>query len=200
MVAYNKWGDFAQGLTDLVVNNIPVYGPNGVFSAWYDTAGGTGTFLKFRLSGSFASVNDAKDYFFEFQTLYGDIYAYLPYGDATTINRVYNGRVNAPAYIHVSQLNSEAYDDGYYYGYIDGVAEGWQTGYDSGYQLGELDGYNRGFADGVRDNISVGWFRQFMSGFIGILDIELLPGIRLWHLVSFPLVLGALFLFLKIIK
>ena len=78
----------------------------------------------------------------------------------------------------------------YQYGYIEG--------YDRATVIEGKKEYNRGVNEGA--TITSSWLSTFFSGFSTILDTTLFGSIKLWHLVSFPLLLGAIFLVFKFIK
>lgn len=75
---------------------------------------------------------------------------------------------------------------------------GYKEGYDRATVIEGKKEYNRGINDGA--NITSSWLSTFLSGFSTILDTTLFGSIKLWHLVSFPLLLGAIFLIFKFIK
>lgn len=75
---------------------------------------------------------------------------------------------------------------------------GYKEGYDRATVIEGKKEYNRGINDGA--NITSSWLSTFLSGFSSILDTTLFGSIKLWHLVSFPLLLGAIFLIFKFIK
>lgn len=72
----------------------------------------------------------------------------------------------------------------------------YDLGYDDGYRDGERDGHENGYEDGYRDGEYVGSmtqpiFKLFNAVFRSIdtvLQTEVLPGIKLWYIVSIPLV------------
>ena len=80
--------------------------------------------------------------------------------------------------------------------YMEGFSDGEVYGYDNTYPIA----YDKGFTDGSNELISVNWLSSFLSGFGSILDKNILGSIKLWHLVAFPLLLGAVFLIFKFIK
>ena len=75
---------------------------------------------------------------------------------------------------------------------------GYKEGYDRATVIEGKKEYNRGINDGA--NITSSWLSTFLSGFSSILNTTLFGSIKLWHLVSFPLLLGAIFLIFKFIK
>ena len=78
----------------------------------------------------------------------------------------------------------------------------YQYGYKEGYERAkDIEGkkeYNRGVSEGA--TITTSWFSTFLGGFTQIFDVTLFGGIKLWHVVGFPLLLGAIFLIFKFIK
>lgn len=65
--------------------------------------------------------------------------------------------------------------------------------FDNGYQKGEEQGYQDGYAQGARDgknwqNVLVGTFDSIDS----VLNVEILPSIKLWYLVALPLIFAVL--------
>lgn len=75
---------------------------------------------------------------------------------------------------------------------------GYKEGYDRATVIEGKKEYNRGVSEGA--TITTSWFSTFLGGFTQIFDVTLFGGIKLWHVVGFPLLLGAIFLIFKFIK
>lgn len=101
-------------------------------------------------------------------------------------NMTYNAMI-PPLYYYVSLQyeirgfsHDEIYQRGYNDGYKDGEEEGYGNGYDDGYEEGEYYG-----------SMTQPIFKLFNAVFRtidNVLQTEILPGIKLWYLVSIPLV------------
>lgn len=101
-------------------------------------------------------------------------------------------------------------EDGYKTGYDDGVvdtedyyeeliipsvkSEYEEIGYNSGFAYGEEVGYNSGYNDGVvagsNDFNILNFIRSLFDLIWGVLDVEMLPNIKLIYIVAIPLVLS----------
>ena len=81
-----------------------------------------------------------------------------------------------------------------------GYRYGYKTGYEKATDIEGSKQYAKGLRDGSSTDISTTWFSSFLSGFASILNVTLFGSIKLWHLVSIPLLFGAIFLVFKFIK
>lgn len=79
------------------------------------------------------------------------------------------------------------YNNGKFIGIKEGYDKGWFYGYENGYADGEHDGYELGTEEGTTTgSILLSVFHSVGT----ILDIELLPNIKIGHFVLIPLVFG----------
>lgn len=82
----------------------------------------------------------------------------------------------------IEKLKSTSYTEGYTYGY--------DTGYDLGNTEGYDDGYIDGYDDGASGEINTTWVLSLMNTATSILNIEILPNIRIIYLVGAFIVLA----------
>lgn len=79
-------------------------------------------------------------------------------------------------------FNLTEYDEGYDAGY--------GSGYDTGYNNGKADGYASGFAAGASESLNFDWIRKVFYTVQDVLNIEILPNIKIGYLIGIPLVIA----------
>ena len=86
-------------------------------------------------------------------------------------------------------------------------SNGKQNGYDLGYQEGLLDNataFNEGYELGIGDNIIpkniIGWFRIVARGVQSVLDIEILPYMKVGYIISIPIMFGLILFIIRLVR
>lgn len=110
----------------------------------------------------------------------------------------------------ISTGDNEAYQEGYTDGYEDGQNDGYEEGYNAGEEYGEMigyengknDGYNMGYNDGLANTDLVDSAISLVRGVFGALDtilnIEIIPGLKLSIILLVPIVFGVVSFFLNL--
>lgn len=103
--------------------------------------------------------------------------------------------------IEASGFPKGFYDFGFDFGYAAGVSESQHLGYSEGYDQGQLDGYNAGYAAGVSESeYSVSWVSSVFNSVNDFLNLEPLPGFKLWYIFGIPLVIALVLGVLKFLR
>lgn len=94
------------------------------------------------------------------------------------------------------------FDIQYNNGYSDGYDEGYNTGVS---QSNNYDnGFNDGYAQGIGDNIIpkniIGWFRIVSRGIQSVLDIEILPYMKVGYIISIPIMFGLILFIVRLVR
>lgn len=71
-------------------------------------------------------------------------------------------------------------------GFESGLTEGYDRGSSDGYELG----FEAGFSEGLNANNFMNTIRQLFATVSDVMQVEILPNIRLWYIVGVPLVLS----------
>ena len=112
--------------------------------------------------------------------------------------------------ISISPGDSEAYNEGYQAGLNDGYDNGYRDGYDDGetdgreigFNEGQIDGYNRGYSDGLANtdvvDSAIALVKGVFSGIDTVLNIEIIPGLKLSIILLVPIVFGVVSFFLNL--
>lgn len=115
-----------------------------------------------------------------------------------------------PNQLRYFNLYDIGFDSGYQDGYNDGVIDnedyyediiipeikeeyeeiGYNNGYDYGLEIGYNNGYNDGVIAGSNDFNLLNFIRSLCDLLWGVLNVEMLPNIKLIYIVSIPLVLS----------
>ena len=110
----------------------------------------------------------------------------------------------------ISTGEREAYQEGYTDGYEDGNADGYEEGYNEGeeygkmigYENGKNYGYNMGYNDGLANTNLVDSAISLVRGVFGALDtilnIEIIPGLKLSIILLVPIIFGVVSFFLNL--
>lgn len=94
-----------------------------------------------------------------------------------------------------STLKITLYLGGYYDGYADGFNAG-NAGAEGQFEAGYNQGYNAGINESATKVNGLDWIKLALSQVNEILQIEILPGIRLSYLVAIPLIFSLLYFIL----
>lgn len=93
---------------------------------------------------------------------------------------------------------NQAYNNGY----NDGYDEGFNTGvsmsdnYDNGFN----DGYAQGIGDNIIPKNIIGWFRIVSRGIQSVLDIEILPYMKVGYIISIPIMFGLILFIIRLVR
>ena len=110
----------------------------------------------------------------------------------------------------ISTGDTEAYQEGYTDGYEDGRESGYNEGYEDGetdgreigFNEGQIDGYNRGYSDGLANtdvvDSAISLVKGVFSGLDTLLNIEIIPGLKLSIILLVPIVFGVVSFFLNL--
>lgn len=96
-------------------------------------------------------------------------------------NEISNSAILGCQYV-INYLTSSNYTAGYNHGY--------STGYELGNSQGYDNGYNDGYDDGASGEINTTWILSLMNTATSILNIEILPNIRIIYLVGAFIILA----------
>lgn len=96
------------------------------------------------------------------------------------------------------------YDDGYGKG-TENMQEFGQEKYNDGLTEGYIEGYDVGYSEGLTEGqtsnlVGVSWLFAVLHGMVNALDFEILPNLKLVHLLALPIVFMAILLILKLVK
>lgn len=84
-----------------------------------------------------------------------------------------------------------------------GKSNGYEDGYYDGLQDNE-NAYNQGYEDGIGDNIIpkniIGWFRILAKGIQQVLDIEILPYMKVSYIISIPIMFGLILFIIRLVR
>ena len=86
------------------------------------------------------------------------------------------------------------------YNDVNDYQEGYAFGYDTGYNDGYGQGYNVGFNDGSSDENVFSMLKHAANSIQDILNIEVLPNISLWLLISIPLSISIMLIMFKLLR
>lgn len=86
--------------------------------------------------------------------------------------------------------NQLRYFNLYDIGFDSGYQDGYNNGYDYGLEIGYNNGYNDGVIAGSNDFNLLNFIRSLCDLLWGVLNVEMLPNIKLIYIVSIPLVLS----------
>lgn len=82
-----------------------------------------------------------------------------------------------------------------------GQSLGYQNGYTAGKADGELIGYQNGYAAGTSESeYSVSWVSSVFNSVNDFLNLEPLPGFKLWYIFGIPLVIALVLGVLKFLR
>lgn len=110
----------------------------------------------------------------------------------------------------ISTGDTEAYQEGYTDGYEEGRQNGYNEGYEDGetegreigFNEGQIDGYNRGYSDGLANtdvvDSAIALVKGVFSGIDTVLNIEIIPGLKLSIILLVPVVFGVVSFFLNL--
>lgn len=102
----------------------------------------------------------------------------------------------------ISSIKNNSYNRGYDGGYNDGYDEGFNTGvsFSDNYDLGFNDGYNQGIGDNIIPKNIIGWFRIVARGIQSVLDIEILPYLKIGYIISIPIMFGLILFIVRLVR
>ena len=129
--------------------------------------------------------NNSNDFDMSINVRYGNIENYItfsfyyePDGDPAiyTFYEIYN-------YIQMTEYYKNAIENN---AYIDGYSDGNTSGREVGYNIG----YQEGYEDGASGEINTSWILSLMNTATSILNIEILPNIKLIYLVGAFIILA----------
>ena len=93
---------------------------------------------------------------------------------------------------------NQAYNNGY----NDGYDEGFNTGVSmsNNYDQGFNDGYAQGIGDNIVPKNIIGWFRIISRGVQSVLDIEILPYMKVGYIISIPIMFGLILFIIRLVR
>lgn len=87
--------------------------------------------------------------------------------------------------------------------YNNGYMQGYDIGYNDGLQDNE-SAFNQGYELGIGDNIIpkniIGWFRIISRGVQSVLDIEILPYMKVGYIISIPIMFGLILFIIRLVR
>ena len=94
------------------------------------------------------------------------------------------------------------FDHVYNNGYSQGYDEGFNTGVSqsNNYDNGFNDGYALGIGDNIIPKNIIGWFRIVSRGVQSVLDIEILPYMKVGYIISIPIMFGLILFIIRLVR
>lgn len=102
----------------------------------------------------------------------------------------------------INNLQSQAYNNGKMSGYDEGYNDGYNSGIidNTAYQNGYNDGYDVGIGDNIIPKNIIGWFRILGRGIQSVLDIEILPYMKVGYIIGIPILFGLILFIVRLVR
>lgn len=98
---------------------------------------------------------------------------------------------------------SQGVQDALTYAFRNGESQGYDNGYRDGLQDNDA-AFNQGYELGIGDNIIpkniIGWFRIVARGVQSVLDIEILPYMKVGYIISIPIMFGLILFIVRLVR
>ena len=143
-------------------------------------------------------------------------FVYFPYRECSydvTISGTVTGKVpvSLECWFEYYLMLPDSFTYGYLYkkGFSDGEKFGTSVGYDEGFQAGVsqglTQGYDTGYAQGMIDSnydsrFGISFIRSAFDSVSSFFNIELIPGLKIWYLISVPVLLSVFYGVMKILR
>lgn len=131
---------------------------------------------------------------------YGDFIQYVVTEQRTAITPKF---LNSTQFNNIiSSIKNNSFNRGYDGGYNDGYDEGYNTGVSqsNNYDAGFNDGYAQGIGDNIIPKNIIGWFRIVSRGVQSVLDIEILPYMKIGYIISIPIMFGLILFIIRLVR
>lgn len=102
----------------------------------------------------------------------------------------------------IYNLQTQAFTNGQMSGYDEGYEDGHRDGINdnAAYDVGYREGYDVGIGDNIIPKNIIGWFRIVARGIQNILDIEILPYMKVSYIISIPILFGLILFIVRLVK
>ena len=97
-------------------------------------------------------------------------------------------------YIRILDINIMKYND------VNDYQDGYDFGYDTGYDDGYGKGYDVGFNQGSSNEGVFSMLKHAANSLQDLMNIEVLPNISLWLLISIPLSITIILIMFKLLR
>lgn len=209
---------------DALIEELPIYNDTVEIIVSYTDIGGPGPFIdnrKINMTTFDVQINNSVlsgfiyiEYIVNYRDINGNQQTFNSYERSFSIileeQTVNMTLTSYNISFDISTGDTEAYQEGYTDGYEDGRESGYNEGYEDGetdgrekgFNEGQIDGYNRGYSDGLANtdvvDSAIALVKGVFSGIDTLLNIEIIPGLKLSIILLVPIVFGVVSFFLNL--